>query len=53
MLRGFSLSILFGVIVGTNSTIFIAVPILIYLCLQARGEVAFATAGNRAPQPAE
>jgi preprotein translocase subunit SecF/SecD/SecF fusion protein len=39
VLRGFSLSILFGVVFGTYSTIFIAVPILIYLGLHARGEV--------------
>jgi preprotein translocase subunit SecF/SecD/SecF fusion protein len=52
VLRGFSLSILFGVVVGTYSTIFIAVPILIYLGLQARGEQAAAAKGQ-APAPAE
>jgi preprotein translocase subunit SecF/SecD/SecF fusion protein len=52
VLRGFSLSILFGVVVGTYSTIFIAVPILIYLGLHARGETA-AQAKGAAVQPAE
>jgi preprotein translocase subunit SecF/SecD/SecF fusion protein len=34
VLRGFSLAMLFGVVVGTYSTIFIAAPILIYLKLR-------------------
>ncbi len=52
VLRGFSLSILFGVVVGTYSTIFIAVPILFYLGLHARGEVS-AAARTKAAVPAE
>ena len=38
VLRGFSLSMLFGVVVGTYSTIFIATPILIYLGVRSRAE---------------
>src|SRR3712207_9362202 len=53
VLRGFSLSILFGVVVGTYSTIFIAVPILIYLGLHARGEVSATAKAKAAAQPAE
>ncbi len=49
VLRGFSLSILFGVVVGTYSTIFIAVPILFYLGLHARGEVAAASRAKAVP----
>lgn len=38
VLRGFSLAMLFGVVVGTYSTIFIATPILIYLGVRSRAE---------------
>jgi preprotein translocase subunit SecF/SecD/SecF fusion protein len=51
VLRGFSLSILFGVVVGTYSTVFIAVPVLIYLGLHSRGELA--GAGTKVARPAE
>jgi preprotein translocase SecF subunit len=37
-LRGFSYSIIFGIIIGTYSSIFIAAPILIYLGLRVGGE---------------
>jgi preprotein translocase SecF subunit len=40
VLRGFSLAMLFGVVVGTHSTIFIAAPILIYLGLRGHQDVA-------------
>lgn len=40
VLRGFSMAMLFGVVVGTHSTIFIAAPILIYLGLRGQQEVA-------------
>ena len=40
VLRGFSMAMLFGVVVGTHSTIFIAAPILLYLGLRSRSEVA-------------
>ena len=43
VLRGFSLAMLFGVVVGTHSTIFIAAPILIYLGVRTAAE---------APEPA-
>jgi preprotein translocase subunit SecF/SecD/SecF fusion protein len=35
VLRGFSLAMLFGVVIGTYSTVFVAVPILYYLGLRA------------------
>jgi preprotein translocase SecF subunit len=40
VLRGFSLAMLVGVVVGTHSTIFIAAPILIYLGLRGHQDVA-------------
>src|SRR5690606_16664106 len=40
VLRGFSYTILFGLVVGTYSSIFIAAPILVYLGLKQGGEVA-------------
>ena len=40
VLRGFSMAMLFGVVVGTHSTIFIAAPILIYLGLRGHQDVA-------------
>jgi preprotein translocase subunit SecF len=39
VLRGFSMAMLFGVVVGTHSTIFIAAPILIYLGLRGHQDV--------------
>ncbi len=39
VLRSFSLAMLFGIVVGTYSSIFIAAPILIYLGLKIGGEV--------------
>ncbi len=45
VLRGFSFAMLFGVIFGTYSSIFVAVPLLLYLKVQriaARGESAVA-----------
>ena len=54
VLRGFSLAMLFGVVVGTYSTILIAAPILIYLGVRAtadaperRGEARERQAGPR------
>jgi preprotein translocase SecF subunit len=38
VLRSFSLAMLFGIVVGTYSSIFIAAPILIYLGLKMGGE---------------
>jgi preprotein translocase subunit SecF len=52
VLRGFSLAMLFGVVIGTHSTIFIAAPILIYLGLRSKGEGA-KTLDARIAQPAE
>ncbi|HEY8565375.1 MAG TPA: protein translocase subunit SecF [Beijerinckiaceae bacterium] len=40
VLRGFSLAMLFGVVVGTHSTIFIAAPILLYLGIRGAHEPA-------------
>jgi len=39
VIRGFTLSMAWGVIVGTYSTIFVAAPILLMLGLKTRGEV--------------
>jgi preprotein translocase subunit SecF/SecD/SecF fusion protein len=51
VLRGFSMAMLFGVVVGTHSTIFIAAPILIYLGLRGHQDVAEAESPV-APKPA-
>ena len=49
VIRSFTISMLFGVLVGTYSSIFIAAPILIYLGLKARPEAtADATKDKRA-----
>lgn len=40
VLRGFSMAMLFGVIVGTYSTVFIAAPLLIHLNLRPEAELA-------------
>jgi preprotein translocase subunit SecF len=45
-MRGFALAIMFGIIVGTYSSIFIASPILLFL-----GEKRLRRAATRAPQP--
>jgi SecD/SecF fusion protein len=42
VIRSFTISMLFGVLVGTYSSIFIAAPILIYFGLKTRQEVAAA-----------
>jgi preprotein translocase subunit SecF len=45
-MRGFGLAIIFGIIIGTSSSIFIASPILLFL-----GEKRLRPAVTRAPQP--
>jgi SecD/SecF fusion protein len=40
VIRSFTISMLFGVLVGTYSSIFIAAPILIYLRLKTRSDAA-------------
>ncbi|HEY0920014.1 protein translocase subunit SecF, partial [Devosia sp.] len=40
VIRSFTISMLFGVLVGTYSSIFVAAPILLYLGLKPRAEVA-------------
>ena len=40
VIRSFTISMLFGVLVGTYSSIFIAAPLLLYLGLKPRAEVA-------------
>jgi preprotein translocase subunit SecF len=52
VLRGFSLAMLFGVVVGTHSTIFIAAPILIYLGLRGHQDVAEVEKAVPAGKPA-
>lgn len=49
VIRGFTSSMLVGVIIGTYSSIFIAAPILIYLGLRAGG---FGAAASEAAEPA-
>jgi preprotein translocase subunit SecF/SecD/SecF fusion protein len=51
VLRGFSMAMLFGVVVGTHSTIFIAAPILIYLGLRGHQDVVEVESAV-APKPA-
>jgi preprotein translocase SecF subunit len=51
VLRGFSMAMLFGVVIGTHSTIFIAAPILIYLGLRGHQDVA-EVESPLAPKPA-
>jgi preprotein translocase subunit SecF len=46
VMRGFGLAIIFGIIIGTSSSIFIASPILLFL-----GEKRLRPAVTRAPQP--
>jgi preprotein translocase subunit SecF len=46
VMRGFGLAIIFGIIIGTSSSIFIASPILLFL-----GEKRLRPATARAPQP--
>jgi preprotein translocase SecF subunit len=54
VLKSFSYAMIFGLVVGTYSSVFIAAPILIYLGLKQGGEVASATPLERgAPQAAE
>jgi preprotein translocase subunit SecF len=51
-IEGFSLAMLFGVVVGTYSSIFIAAPVLIYLGLKL-GAASPAHVGHVVAQPAE
>jgi len=46
VMRGFGLAIIFGIIIGTSSSIFIASPILLFL-----GQKRLRPAATRAPQP--
>jgi preprotein translocase subunit SecF len=46
VMRGFALAIIFGIVIGTSSSIFIASPILLFL-----GEKRLRPLGNRAPRP--
>jgi preprotein translocase subunit SecF len=52
VIKGFAYAMLFGLVVGTYSSIFIAAPILIYLGLRLGGAEAAAVEG-RVAQPAE
>jgi len=46
VMRGFALAIIFGIIIGTSSSIFIASPILLFL-----GEKRLRPAAIRRPEP--
>jgi preprotein translocase subunit SecF len=46
VMRGFGLAIIFGIIIGTSSSIFIASPILLFL-----GEKRLRPSQSRASQP--
>ena len=52
VIQGFAYAMLFGVVVGTYSSIFISAPILIYLGLRVGGAEA-PVADGRVAQPAE
>ncbi|WP_372426051.1 protein translocase subunit SecF [Salinarimonas chemoclinalis] len=52
VIKGFAYAMIFGLVVGTYSSVFIAAPILIYLGVRPASEIAEAEAAARA-QPAE
>jgi preprotein translocase SecF subunit len=52
VIKGFAYAMLFGLVIGTYSSVFIAAPILVYLGLRPSGETAAAMDG-KVPQPAE
>lgn len=52
VIQSFSYAMLFGVLVGTYSSIFIAAPVLIYLGVRSAGEIEAADA-ETAPAPAK
>ncbi len=52
VIKGFAYAMLFGLVVGTYSSVFIAAPILAYLGLKA-SEMAPVSADGKVPQPAE
>jgi preprotein translocase SecF subunit len=53
VLQSFTYAMLFGLIIGTYSSVFIAAPILIYLGLKQGSEVASTALDGKLPQPAE
>jgi preprotein translocase subunit SecF len=53
VIKGFAYAMLFGLVVGTYSSIFIAAPILAYLGLKPTGETVAAPVQGKVPQPAE
>jgi preprotein translocase subunit SecF len=53
VLKSFSYAMLFGLVVGTYSSVFIAAPILIYLGLKQGAETPAAALGTKVPQAAE
>jgi preprotein translocase SecF subunit len=53
VLKSFSYAMLFGLVVGTYSSVFIAAPILIYLGLKQGAEAPAGVADGRLAQPAE
>ena len=52
VIQSFSLAMMFGVVVGTYSSIFIAAPVLIYLGVTVEGLAASATARTSVPAKA-
>jgi preprotein translocase subunit SecF len=52
VIKGFAYAMLFGLVVGTYSSVFIAAPILAYLGLKS-SEAASARSDGKVPQPAE
>jgi preprotein translocase subunit SecF len=52
VIKGFAYAMLFGLVVGTYSSVFIAAPILAYLGLKS-SEAASVRADGKVPQPAE
>jgi preprotein translocase subunit SecF len=53
IIKSFAYAMLFGLVVGTYSSIFIAAPVLLYLGLRPSTETASATVDGKVPQPAE
>ena len=51
VIQSFSWAMIFGVVIGTYSSIFIAAPVLIYLGVKTGGEAAPAAADVTAPSP--
>ncbi|MEQ9448029.1 MAG: protein translocase subunit SecF, partial [Rhodospirillaceae bacterium] len=50
VLRGFSLAMLWGMIIGTYSTIYVALPVLVYFELRREDMVGTVSASPQVPE---